>query len=501
MKAARNELVKDSNRLLAALGVSQCLFWGNANDAFGRPFGTWRTFLGRIPRLESLGYCRMSLRDMLKTKRRAVALLFLLGTATTRAAATNEVPTDWVDPATGHRIIRLSVQGGSSSLYFHQNSYTPEGDKLIFDTPEGIGAVDLKTLGTKPPKVDIVVTNRRAWAMARKTREVYFTRRGAVSNSIEQWTETNATLYAANVDTHAVREVCKGWVTAINCDETIVVRTIAATDPTGKVTEPSARTILPQRERMFAEKIKANIPLTPEEERAARKEDGLARRLAKPRCNAFVFTNLKTGESVTNGYQYAWLNHLQFSPTDPNLLLYCHEGTWHEVDRIWTIRTDGSQQRLMHKRTMDMEIAGHEFWSSDGKTIWFDLQTPRSKEFWLAGVNVETRKETRYKLERDWWSIHYNVSRDGKLFAGDGGDPGQVAFAKDGMWINLFRPQADGSIARERLVDMRKHNYVTGEDGVEPNVTITPDGKWVVFKSNMFGRLHVFAVAVAMERR
>jgi oligogalacturonide lyase len=247
---------------------------------------------------------------------------------------------------------------------------------------------------------------------------------------------------------------------------------------------------------MFGEKIKANIPLTAEEERAARKEDGLSRRLARPRCNAFVFMNLKTGESVTNRYQYAWLNHLQFSPTDPNLLLYCHEGTWHEVDRIWTIRTDGSQQRLMHKRTMDMEIAGHEFWSSDGKTIWFDLQTPRSKEFWLAGVNVETGKETRYKLERDWWSIHYNVSRDGKIFAGDGGDPGQVAFAKDGMWINLFRPQPDGSVVRERLVDMRKHNYVTGDDGVEPNVTITPDGKWVVFKSNMFGRLHVFAVAV-----
>jgi oligogalacturonide lyase len=147
-----------------------------------------------------------------------------------------------------------------------------------------------------------------------------------------------------------------------------------------------------------------------------------------------------------------------------------------------------------------MEIAGHEFWSHDGKMIWFDLQTPRSQEFWLAGVNIETGKETRYRLERDWWSIHYNVSWDGKLFAGDGGDPGQVAFAKDGMWINLFRPQADGTLTRERLVNMRKHNYVTAEEGVEPNVSITPDGKWVVFKSNMFGSLHVFAVEIAKHQ-
>jgi oligogalacturonide lyase len=75
---------------------------------------------------------------------------------------------------------------------------------------------------------------------------------------------------------------------------------------------------------------------------------------------------------------------MQFNPVDPNLLLYCQEGTWHELDRTWTIRADGSQMRLMHKRTMDMEINGHEWWSFDGKTVWFDLQTPRSQVFWLA---------------------------------------------------------------------------------------------------------------------
>lgn len=154
----------------------------------------------------------------------------------------------------------------------------------------------------------------------------------------------------------------------------------------------------------------------------------------------------------------------------------------------------------MHKRTLDMEIAGHEFWSYDGKTIWFDLQTPRSEQFWLAGLNLASGQEIRYKLERDWWSIHFNISRDGRLFAGDGGDPTQVAFAKDGMWINLLRPQADGTLQRERLVNMSKHNYVTGKSGVEPNVSITPDAKWVVFTGNMFGPRHVYAVEVAPHR-
>jgi oligogalacturonide lyase len=94
------------------------------------------------------------------------------------------------------------------------------------------------------------------------------------------------------------------------------------------------------------------------------------------------------------------------------------------------------------------------------------------------------------------------VSRDGKLFAGDGGDPGQVAFAKDGQWIYAFMPDKvaeapdkegwlQGTFKIEKLVNLAKHNYK-----LEPNVTITPDGKWVVFRSNMQGTTHVYAVEV-----
>lgn len=396
------------------------------------------------------------------------------------AASQAEVdPKDWIDAKTGHRIIRLSDDAGGSSLYFHQNSYTPEGDKLIFDTRSGIVAVDLAKLGTEPPQPGLIVPDGRAIEMARRSREVYF-RRGRE-------------LCAAHLDTKAVRIVFAGiFASEINCDETVIVGTTSAEDSTGKTQRPQPRTLLPQRERMFGAKLKQGLALSEAEEASARKEDGLTRRLRDPRSQAFVFTNIKTGEANTVGYQYAWLNHLQFSPTDPNLLLYCHEGTWHEVDRIWTIRTDGTQQKLMHKRTQDMEIAGHEFWSHDGRTIWFDLQTPRSQEFWLAGVDVATGKTTRYKLDRDRWSVHFNISRDGKLFAGDGGDPGQVAFAPDGQWIYLYRPQADGTLAWERLADMSKHNY-----RLEPNVTITPDSRWVVFRSNMHGPTHVYAVEIA----
>ena len=97
----------------------------------------------------------------------------------------------------------------------------------------------------------------------------------------------------------------------------------------------------------------------------------------------------------------------------------------------------------------------------------------------------------------------------GASSTGDGGDPRQVARATDGQWIYLFRPEmlpnrglADpsfvlpGVLRAERLVNMSKHEY-----RLEPNVSFTPDQKWVVFRSNMFGPTYVFAVEVAKAER
>src|SRR5262249_49634884 len=60
----------------------------------------------------------------------------------TQAQPATNAPTlrdEWVDPDTGHRIIRLSrLPGSSQSFYFHQNAWTTEGDKLVFEnSPPG----------------------------------------------------------------------------------------------------------------------------------------------------------------------------------------------------------------------------------------------------------------------------------------------------------------------------------------------------------------------------
>jgi oligogalacturonide lyase len=396
-------------------------------------------------------------------------------------------PTDWVDPATGHRVVRLSGDGGGSSLYFHQNAYTPRGDKLIFDTKAGIAVVDLTKLGKGPVKAFVVVPGARAIATAWRTPDVYYRKSG--------------TLYATNLDTKATRKVSDAPGNVDNADETLVIGPAYDADAPAKVKE-------------------LRIPMLVSSDLVSRDEPP-GRLKPGGRSLALVATDVKTGAARKIHYSTEWLNHLQASPADPNRLLFCHEGAWHQVDRVWTIRTDGKELKLMHRRTMKYEIAGHEFFSHDGKWVWYDLQTPRSKEFWLAGVNLETGERRRYRIAREHWSVHFNVSRDGKLFAGDGGGPGSVANLTplperkkldppgNTQAIFLFTP-ADtpfetievggekvkvGALAARKLVDLSKHDY-----RLEPNVTITPDKRWVVFRSNMHGATHVYAAEVAKRK-
>jgi oligogalacturonide lyase len=414
----------------------------------------------------------------MKTAAPGVALLFL----SLNLAIAAEPPAEWIDPDTGHRVVRLSREPGTESLYFHQNAYTAEGDKMVVVAPRGISTVNLNTR-----EIDLVVpgvarsTNvSHGIIVGRKSRQVYYVKRDAASNVVA---------FATHLDSKVTREVGRvpgrgGALLALNADETVLA---------GSYVERTAGSPVIQRDP------------------ADSKGEWMQKRFAA-RLPMQLFTlEIRTGK--VNSFHRAtdWLNHVQMSPTDPSLMLFCHEGPWHLLDRTWIIRTDGSNLKQIHPRTMEMEIAGHEFFSADGKTVWYDLQTPRGEVFWLAGYEIATGARTWYHLQRDEWSVHFNVSPDGTLFAGDGGGPGMVARAPDGKWIYLFRPKplppvsgpkpASGNLIRagvfqsERLVNMARHDYA-----LEPNVSFTPDGKWIVFRSNLFGPTHVFAVEVAKAK-
>ena len=402
-----------------------------------------------------------------------------------------EPPTSWIDPDTGHRVMRLTREPSSASFYFTDNGYTPDGKQLAYSTPAGISVLVLATLQSR----QIVAGPARAIVMGRKTPTIFYSK--ATKDPLF------STLWCTNVDTGETRKLAdlprRGSVATINADETLAAGVYIEGDASAggnydglaqKQTQAQSLDQPANKVAMMAVRLAARLPVT-------------------------MFTvDLRTGAAKTLLESTDWLNHLQFSPVDPTLLMYCHEGVKVQVDRIWTIRTDGTNNTLVHKRSIQMEGVGHEWWSLDGKNIWYDINIGRQthmdgdKDYptytralvgFVGGYNVTTGEKIWYHYQPEEWSIHFNSSPDGTLFCGDGGrSPGS-------HWIYLFRPKRVmdekmlgddltrlGEFQPERLVNMTKHNYK-----LEPNVTFTPDAKWVIFRSNMFGPTYVFAVEVA----
>lgn len=390
------------------------------------------------------------------------ALCSALGAA---APPSSTPPDEYIDRETGHKVIRLSRrEGDNGCFYFHQNSFTARGDKMVFrgSTPNGWRAftVDLKTLEVRQ------ITDCACGhpVVAPKRRELFYMK--------------GDTVRATHLDTRKTREIATvpahykyGRGLSVNADETLLAGCYAQGE--------SKYRHLPKRE-LLQTLFKAGLP------------------------NALYTIEIKTGKINEFHKLKVWFGHVQFSPTNPTLLSFCHEGPERKLDRIWLARVDGTGIRKIRERTVKGELVTHEFWDPDGKRIWFDLQFPRQTggsafggvaawargpHYYLACNDIETGQELRYGLPARAYSWHYNVSADGKLLCG-GGEGRDPFKGNVGKWIYLFRPQGEG-MKVERLCNLAGHDYASA-----PNVRFTPDGKWVVFQSKMHGRSQVYAVEV-----
>jgi len=380
------------------------------------------------------------------------------------------MPNEWIDKDTRHRVVKLSrIEGSNLSFYFHNDPFY--GNKMIFYNSSrndltGVSKQEISSTNSRNKQLHILdlgtmKSEQLSFHSSPMNGEILDKKNGIVYYQVKD------SVFSVNINSKKTNLVYvfpddfKANITTVNADGTLLGG--ARSDDK----EKELFRLNPDKSSYFNIIYEAKLPRT-------------------------LFTvNTSTKKLDRLFTDSAWLNHVQFSPTDPSLLMFCHEGPWHKVNRIWTINVKTKDTMLMHRRTMDMEIAGHEWFSPDGKTIWFDLQQPRSKTFFVAGSDVKTGKEKKYSLQRDEWSIHFNISPDQQWFCGDGGDPGQVAKAPDAQWIYLFKPDGDHFVST-KLVNMKHHQY-----RLEPNVHFSPDGKWIIFRANFEGIENVYAAEIA----
>jgi len=365
----------------------------------------------------------------------------LAGLGFARSGAAGE---DFVDEQTGHRV-RILARGSASGLYFHQNCFTAEGDKLVYrgPTPEGGQSFVLDFASGESRQLTHEPGGMHSEVLGARTRTLFY--------------RAGSSIKSVHVDTGEARTVCElpgnlsSYPLTLSADE----RTLAS----GYVEGGEEIAKLPRGEmfvRMFEAKLR----------------------------NVIYTIGVEAGRYEEVYEEPAWLGHFQFSPTDPNTLMFCHEGPWERLARIWLLDLSKRESRLVFRRRREGEIAGHEFWHPDGTRVWFDLRHRGDGELALANVELATGALTAYPLKPEEWCYHYNIEPRGAWLCGDGGP--------DGPWIYRFDPEPDGAARVTKLCSMAGHDYARWE----PNVHVTPDGQWGVFTTNMSGGTEVRAVSV-----
>jgi len=397
----------------------------------------------------------------------AGALLIQSGAAQTPAPAAGSMPGETKDAVTGARILLLSQDPKTPAgvIYFTQASITPDSRYALvrYLAPEAghtaglMYRYDFKT-GEIVKLTDLMTKNQ---VMAPKSGNLYYTsdedRAIYVTNIMDLKTRKVADMPAAII--------CSGGLT-VNADETMVVGTGTLAD----------------------EHKNDKVLTTPPNQGAA-----FGDIFSRHDTNLLIGADIKTGKVTELHRINTWLGHTQFSPTDPKLLMYCHEGPWDKVDRIWLLRIgDKSGPQMVLKRTDVNEIAGHEFWSTDGSTVWYDhnFRNTPGKHF-LEGKNLATGAITRYPITPPFGSIHYTQSPDGKFFVCDGGTNKKNPAAQ-GMFILVPK---DGKLAPTKLCTMEHNNYTDAE----PNPHLTPDQHWVLFTATFTGISQAYAVEMPKE--
>lgn len=189
-----------------------------------------------------------------------------------------------------------------------------------------------------------------------------------------------------------------------------------------------------------------------------------------------------------------WISHVNISPVDPDLVLFCHEGPGILVWRLWMVRASTHEVWPLLEDRPYLEWVTHEYFTKSGKVAaqWGVRSSPASEDWvWydltLNPDGTDLRK-FRYPGPRPG---HTQADPIERLFVGDRACP-TPDFEDGENFIGLIRHVGD----RAEVKLLCRHGSSWQSQKAHPHPIFTPDGHRVVFTSDRGGGCNVYVTAV-----
>jgi oligogalacturonide lyase len=199
---------------------------------------------------------------------------------------------------------------------------------------------------------------------------------------------------------------------------------------------------------------------------------------AMPRSQV-IRVDVDTGQAEVVFEEIYWIGHVNTSPTLPNILTYCHEGPWQEVDnRIWGL--DMSTGKTWKIRASSAgERVGHEYWMADGEQIGYHGHTSDNQPFY-GSVRYDDTGRIEAPFPAD--STHFH-SNDLGMIVGDG--------TRRAPRLLLWRFR-DGAFDGPRVVAHHRGSFQVQITHVHPR--FSPDGRQILYVSDDSGYGNLYLV-------
>ncbi len=182
--------------------------------------------------------------------------------------------------------------------------------------------------------------------------------------------------------------------------------------------------------------------------------------------------------------EMAWISHVLVNPVDPDEVVFCHEGPWERVQRMWRVRWPECRATPLFVTRPGHEMAGHEYFTAQGRIMvqyaqvhppYTGRRTAYNIELWPDGSD-----ERRFRLPGTC-PPHLQSAPSGALHVADACHTGDASRPPDPeAWIALVRHVEDWA----EFAPLCRHNTHWRTQESHPHPIFTPDGRSVIFNAD-----------------
>ncbi len=239
--------------------------------------------------------------------------------------------------------------------------------------------------------------------------------------------------------------------------------------------------------RYLAFSYSENLPLSTVKGKAY---SGFLEKMFRRPRSVVIRIDLKKMRAEPLWGECAWISHVNISPVNPDIVVFCHEGPWRLVQRLWVVKADTLEVYPLFKQRRNLDAVGHEFFTVSGRLVaqYSTRSRPNSQDWthydaflWPDGSELELY---RYPADKP---THIKTSNRENMAVGDRAYPSQD-FKEGDKYIALITYR-DGEAIPSPLC---RHGSSWRTQTAHPHPIFTPDDKHVIFTSDIEGVCNVY---------